>query len=129
MIELKFYTEKEGRDPNIYLGIDESPIPFALFKGMFSKKGNLYTDSGWGDVQLLVNDDEKTLLLVSDNPDAYITIEDIQSTDIWYKIGFDFPEKGYTTFMSIQDSLKNDPLTLLLERYRYGSTLWKDGIS
>lgn len=125
MIQEKFYTEKEGRDPSIYLGIDQSPIPFEYVKGMYSDAGNIYTDNSmWGDIQFLVTEDEKSLLLISTNPDSYVTKEDLESTDQWYKIGHSLPtyETTFSSFRSIQESLKDDPWYGLLERYHNGET-------
>lgn len=123
MIQEKFYTEKEGRDPNIYLGIDGNPIPFEYFKGMFSESGNVYTDDAFSGIQFLVTEDEKSLILITMEPDLYITKEDAQSTDIWYKIGFALPEyQESTNFGSIQESFDSSPLGILLKRYNEGET-------
>lgn len=123
MIQLKVYTEKEGRDPNIYLGIDVNPIPIELFKGIFSTPRTIYSDDALYGIQILVTDDGKSVVLISDNKDSYITLEDIQSNDIWYKVGFVLAEyEEFTNFGSIHESVKNDPLTFLLERYHSGET-------
>jgi hypothetical protein len=124
MIQKKFYTEKEGRDPNIYLGIDESHIPIEYVKGIFSDAGNVYTDDPlWGEVQFIVTEDEKSLILVTTNPNSYVTKEDLQSTDVWHKIGFAFPEyQEFTNWRSIQESFDLTPLGILLKRYKAGET-------
>ena len=43
-MEYKFYKDKdkENRDPNIYLGIDDTPIPIHYFKNIEIIAGNVY---------------------------------------------------------------------------------------
>ena len=121
MIEAKYYTEKEGRDPSIYLGIDGSEIPIELFKGIYSEDGVVYTDDPFYGIQFIVTEDEKSVLLITLNDNLYITKEDIESTDIWYKIGHALGEYS-TQFMSIEESNKNSPHNILLKRYESGET-------
>lgn len=121
MIQEKYYTEKEGRDPSVYLGIDTSEIPIELFKGIYSEARTLYTDDVYSGIQIWVAEDEKSVSLVTTNPNLYITLEDIKNTDIWYKIGHVLGEYG-SQFMSIEESNKNSPFNTLLERYKSGET-------
>lgn len=122
MIQERFYTEKEGRDPNIYLGIDENPIPIEYVKGIYSTAGNIYTDNPlWGEIQFLVTEDEKYLKLITMNPDSYVTKEDLQSTDIWFKIGHSLMDVS-SPWSSIQESIEKDPWYNILQRYQNGET-------
>lgn len=119
MIEEKYYTEKEGRDHSIYLGIDGSEIPIELFKGIYSEGGVVYTDDHFYGIQFIVTEDEKSVLLITLNDNLYITKEDIESTDIWYKIGHSLGESS-TQFMSIEESNKNSPYNIILKKYQSG---------
>lgn len=118
MIKLKTYTEKEGRDPEVYLGIDGHPIPLKYIKGIFSDKQVLYTDDIFSEVQLMVNDDEKSLFLSTNNTNEYITKEDLSSTDIWFKIGYS--GDASSQFMSIEQSRENSPHNVILNKYLSG---------
>lgn len=129
MIKAKFYTDKEGRDPNVYLGIDENPIPFEYFKGIYSNSGEVFTDDAFHGVQFIISEDSKSVSIVGMNPDEYVTKEDIQSTDKWFIIYHKLGEinEGFNPFTesnwySITQSDVRPQYEEIIKRYHSGET-------
>jgi hypothetical protein len=123
MIRERFYKEKEGRDPSIYLGIDGSRIPIEIFKGIFSDPNTVYTDDAMYGVQFIVTEDAKAVVLVTTDPDVYLAKEDIQSTDKWIRIGFVLGE--YSSTGNLFDTVQFDVSKQheeVLKRYYAGET-------
>lgn len=124
MIEEKFYTQEEGRDSSIYLGIDEKYIPFDLFKGVYFEDGLVFTDDAFFGVQFVVNVEERGVSIVTLDRNQYVIEEDIMSTDKWLKIGHALGE--YTTYGTIFGGIESQPSPndiahkKLLERYYNG---------
>ena len=125
MIEAKYYTEKEGRDPSIYLGIDGHRIPVELFKGIQSDGRTVYTDDVFSGIQISVTDDEKSVILVTLDANLYITKEDIESTDIWYKVWHapgEYSSTGFPLEEMTQYDFRKGHHEKLLRRYNSGQT-------
>lgn len=82
MIPTRTYTETENRNPEIYLGIDGSDIPFHMFKGVYLEDGLVFTDDAMYGIQFIVNKEKECVNLVCPDPDMYVTKEDVD-TDEW----------------------------------------------
>lgn len=133
MIQIKTNTTID-RDPSVYLGIDGTVIPFDLFKGVYFEDGLLFTDDPFYGVQFIVsrrdphnpNDvREEGVSLVTLEPDMHVTLEDVQSTDKWMKIGHALVE--YSTMICGVDvdnfSIENKKAKKrILEKYYAGQT-------
>ena len=106
MIQVKTQADPNDRDPSVYLGIDGTVIPFNFFKGVYFEDGLIFTDDAFYGVQFYVSkinpfdvEDfrEEGVSLVTLEPDMYVTLEDVQSTDKWMKIGHTLGE--YSTMI------------------------------
>jgi hypothetical protein len=116
----KFYTEKENRDPNVYLGIDKSMIPFEYFKGIYlNMPGTVFGSDLYGDeTQFYVGEDGVSIATIND--DEYVTKEDLKN-DLWFLINHVYvPE--YTTQFSDYSTFKDDRQERVINRYYNGES-------
>lgn len=88
MIIEKFNLSDTDRDSDVYLGIDQKPIPFHHFKGVYREHGMVFTDDAMEGIQFTVNivGDVASVFIVGLDDNRYVTIEDLEN-DRWLKIG------------------------------------------
>lgn len=101
MIPKRIYLETENRDPEIYLGIDGSDIPFEYFKGVYFEHGLVFSDEIHG-VEFVVNTDRNCVNIFKMDKNLYVLKEDLEN-DEWVKIMtfFEPNEQVYSTYSDL----------------------------
>lgn len=80
----KFYRDLENRDPEVYLGIDETVIPIEMFIGVENIPTVVFGSDVYGiETQFYITKDG--VIIVGMNKDEYVTKEDLKN-EIWYII-------------------------------------------
>lgn len=120
---IRKYTETEGRDPSVLLGIDGSAIPFEYFEGIYKDIGLIFTDDIFG-AQFRVDPEGVVIYNYHRNPDDYVLAEDLLDKK-WILVGSWFVSQNEDFFSeSSQTVLAIDGHTKLynkvLERYLGG---------
>lgn len=84
-MELRKYTQTEGRDPSVLLGIDGSTIPFEYFEGIYKDNNLIFTDDLFGN-EFRVTNEGVIFHTYKHNPDHYVLAEDLKNKD-WFLLG------------------------------------------
>lgn len=116
----RFYTEKENRNPNVYLGIDKSIIPFEYFKGIYlNMPGTVFGSDLYGDeTQFYVGKDGVSIATMND--DEYVTKEDLEN-DLWFLINHVYAPEFSTQFDDFS-TIRDERYERVLERYYNGES-------
>ena len=87
MIKYKEYKQKYGRDPAIYLGIDENPIPKELVKCDILNSQGFYvfktTNTRTEDTFPMLAFSNNNFYILGINKDNYLTAEDFKTSLIF----------------------------------------------
>lgn len=111
----RFYTEKENRDPSIYLGIDDTIIPFEMFKGIYNITTAVFGSDYYGDeTQFYIGKDGVSIATM--NKDQYVTKEDLEN-DLWFLINHPVE---YTTGFVDYTMIKDEKHDKIIQRYLNG---------
>ena len=119
MIPERFNTT-DDRDPEKYLGIDGSVIPWKYFKGIYSNDTFIFSDNQYFGVQFYYNEKQKGCILLTDKSNLYVTEDDLKN-DYWFIINYPLTEfSSWST--QYRYSNYNEIVNIVLKRYETGES-------
>ena len=121
MIPERFNTT-DDRDPEKYLGIDGSVIPWKYFKGVFTDDNTIiFTDDPYSGIQFYASQDGKGCGVVTNNSNQYVTKEDLEN-DYWLLIGHALMEITQPWITQFLNTAYTEAQTKLHRKYNNGES-------